>query len=326
MNKTVLRPLLAAALLLGSGTHLFAGEGEDLINAKDDANAKGYGRNVSQDFSSIAFVNRLGHDLTLRESKNDREVTLRNNATLSYAIPSGEDYQVSLNGGNESDDVIIRDRRGFVEYKADSHSVAGVKHKNIWANLVTWTGGFWQLTTARDTVDGTKSLLVPWTDGREIKLMLREKDTGFGRRISLDFKVLRLENKSGKELPLRVKRGGKWQDDGKLAAGASRDYTIADTEELSLNGDGNQDDLKINDDQGYIELLAARLSGLENNNMWITHFWWNSDANNWYGTLSKTSINDHDNMILSALEGANVNKATGVVGKGEPLVFAIIKK
>ncbi len=326
MTTTFVRNLLAAALLLGSGTHLCAGEGQDLINAKDDANAKGYGRNVSQDFSTIAIVNQLGTALKLRESTHDRESILNDKATLSYSIPSGKDYQISLNGDGESDDVIIRDGRGFVEYKADSHSVGGVKHKNTWANLLTWTGGFWQLSTALDTVDGTKAILVPWTDGKTLKLMVLKKGNGFGRPISSDYNVLRLDNKSEKELPLRVKRDGQWQDDGKLASGASRDYTITAVDEISLNGDDDQDDIKINDDKGYIELLAARLEGIENNNLWITHFWWNSEAKKWYGTLSKTGINGNDNMILSALDGANANKITGVIGKGDPLVFTITRK
>ncbi|WP_295455731.1 hypothetical protein [uncultured Thiodictyon sp.] len=328
MKKTVLRPLLAAALLLGSGTSLFAGEGEDLLNGKDDANAKGYGRNVSQDFSTIAIVNKLGKLMTLRESKNDRESRLNENSTLSYDIPKGEDYQVSLNGGGESDDVVIRDSRGFVEYKADSRSIEGLKHKNVWVNLLTWAGTFWQLGVALDSVDGTQAHLIPWADGKAVKLLVLKSDNGFGRTISLDFKVLRLENKSGKELPLRVKSNGKWKDDGKLASGASRDYTITETEQISLNGDGDgdQDDIKINDAKGYIELLAARVEGVESGNIWITHFWWNSEANKWYGTLSKTGINGNDNMILSALDGANANKATGVIGKGDPLVFTITKK
>lgn len=326
MKKTMLRQLLMAALLLGPGTNLFAGEGEDLLNAKDAANARGYGRGVSLDFDILMIGNQWGGELTLRDSLTDQDRGVFNRGSATYEIPLGEDFQVSLNGGGNSDDLVIRNCRGFVEYKADHRSILGVKHANVWMNLLTWTGSFWQLSTALDSVSGNKAWLVPWADGRTIKVMVKKSANGFGRKISDDFKVLRLENKSGKELPLLVSINGQGRDDGKLPSGSSRDYLIAETELISLNGPGNQDNIKINDDKGYIELEAARVEGLENGNIWINHFWWNSGAEKWYGSMSKTSINGNKNMILSALEGTQANKLTGVISKGDPLLFTIMKQ
>lgn len=323
----VLKYTVVATMTMGISTHLFAGEGEDLLNAKNDANDRGYGRKVTMDFSSIVIVNKSGEKLKLRDSKTDKDNAINNNATADYTIPKNEDFQISLNGDGESDDIVIRDDRGFVEYKADSRSILGIKHKNVWINLLTWTGNFWQLITVSDSVDGTKTFLVPWVDGNKINVLVKKSKDGFGRQISKDFKTLRLENKSKVELPLRVKNNGEdMRDSGKLKPGESREFKIHEVAEISLNGDGGQDDLKINNDKGYIELLAARVEGLESGNVWINHFWWNDRANNWYGTLSKTGIDGNKNMILSALEGKNVNKQTGVVSKDDVLVFTIIKK
>lgn len=315
MKKNVSWQLMAAILLLRNSASLFAGDTNN--------------RNVSMDFNSIEILNKSGEKLKLRDSKTDKENVLNNNATVNYRIPNNEDFQISLNGDGNSDDIVIRDRRGFVEYKADKRSIGGIYHENQWRELLSWTGNnfwlgsFWRLNTVQDSVAGTKAFLIPWIDGKTIKIMVLKSKNGFGRKISLDFNTLKLENKSRENLSMRVRINNKWQDDGKLQPSSFREYKINEVQEISLNGEGKAEDIKINNDKGYIELLASaqmRMVVAEEERIWINHFWWNDKTNKWYGSISMT-VSGSKWLTISALEGKQANKDTGIIDKDDVLVF-----
>lgn len=280
-------------------------EAEDLKKRLEDANAKGYGKTISTEITTLTIVCESGYSYKVRHKDKGKDWSgdkeLKSGGRMSFPIATTE--EISLNGDGSSDDVKINDTKGYIEYKSGEKSgVTG--SKNLWANLITWNGDkkAWLLNPVFDSIDKHDALIVPAVTGAECTLTLL-RDHSYGRKISLDFTTLRITNNTSYDFPIKTKKDGDWHDQNALKAKASADFGICDIEMISLNGGGESDDIKINDDKGYIEYMPAKIKkdmvvySVESK-VWITQVWWNPTLQNWFGAASQSNINGHDDLIL----------------------------
>ena len=282
-------------------------EADDLKKALEDANAKGYGKTISTEVTTLTIVCESGYTYKVRHKDNDKDWSgdkeLKSGQRMSFPIATTK--EISLNGDGQSDDIKINDTKGYIEYKSGEKGGGVESDKHLWANLVTWneTRKAWILNPVFDSIDKHDALIVPAVTGSECTLTLL-KEHSYGRKISSDFATLNITNKTSYDFPIRTKKGDKWQDHAALKANSSSSFGIGDVEVISLNGDSESDDLKINDDKGYIEFTPGKVVKYDNfigedaSKFWITQVWWNPTFLQWFGSASKSDINGHNDLIL----------------------------
>ncbi len=292
-------------------------EAEDLKKKNEDANAKGYGKTISTEITTLTIVCESGYTYKVRHKDKGKDWSsdkeLKSGGRMSFPIATTE--QISLNGDGSSDDVKINDTKGYIEYKSGEKEDSFDQSKcNIWANLVTWNGDkkAWLLNPVFDSIDKHDALIVPAVTGAECTLTLL-RDHSYGRKISNDFTTLRITNNTSYDFPIKTKKDGDWHDQNALKAKASSDFSIRDIEMISLNGGGESDDIKINDDKGYIEYTPAKIKKdmvvySVGSKVWITQVWWNPTLQNWFGSASQSDINGYDNLILQPTAFDTKNK------------------
>ena len=281
-------------------------EADDLKKALEDANAKGYGKTISTEVTTLTIVCESGYTYKVRHKDNDKDWSgdkeLKSGQRMSFPIATTK--EISLNGDGQSDDIKINDTKGYIEYKSGEKGGGVESDKHLWANLVTWneTRKAWILNPVFDSIDKHDALIVPAVTGSECTLTLL-KEHSYGRKISSDFATLNITNKTSYDFPIRTKKGDKWQDHAALKANGSFSFGIGDIEVISLNGDGESDDIKINDAKGYVEYTPAKVHKDKvvrtiDTKSWITQVWWNPTLQQWFASASKSDINGHDDLIL----------------------------
>jgi len=298
-------------------------EAEDLKKKHEDENAKGYGKTISTEITTLTIVCESGRTYKVRHKDKGKDWSgdkeLKSGGRMSFPIATTE--EISLNGDGSSDDVKINDTKGYIEYKStEKEGALGLSSKNIWANLITWNerSKSWLLNPVFDSIDKHDALIVPSVTGAECILTLL-KGHSYGRKISSDFTNLRITNNTSFDFPIKTKKDGDWHDQNALKANASSDFSIRDIQMISLNGGGESDDIKINDEEGYIEYTPAKVKKdfvvySVGSKVWITQVWWNPTVQNWFGAPSQSDINGHDDLIL---------QPTGFDTKNRTITFAI---
>lgn len=274
-------------------------EYDEIKRRREAANFKGYGKTISSEVTTLTILCESGHTYKVRHKDKGKDwsidTELHSGERLSFPMASTE--QISLNGGGDSDDININDDAGYIEYKYGIQSDF-ISKENLWTNLVTWNphANSWLLNPVFDSIDKHDGLLVPVVSGAECIITLL-KDHDFGRPITNDFTILRIINNTSHTFPVKVRKYGEWLERDSLKACASSDFDIWDIDLISLNGDRDSDDIKINYENGYIEFTPAKFEDIK---LWITQFWWNPTVQKWYGSASESSINGHDHLILEA--------------------------
>lgn len=311
-------PKYAAAVVITmsmASTNLIAaedGEISSIIKAITAAKKNGYGKAISSTCNTFVLYNLARTTYKVRSKVQDgdwsKDTELKNGKELSFPITTTE--EISINGGESSDDIKINDSKGYIEYKSsETETQYNITVKNNWENLITWGGKDWILTTVTDNVKKRGTTLIPAVDRNECNVALIEKND-FGRALSSDFKSLLLVNASDFNLPLRIKTAGKWQNENTLQKEQNREFDINNVEIISLNGDDIGDDIVIYNKNGYVGLQSESVfyaigprggvypSSIVKEN--VTHFWWNPKMREWYGTQSGRKINNKKKQLIEA--------------------------
>ena len=309
-NPSVLKTFklfLFCSLLVFTTAKVYADESTDLKDAMEEANKNGYGKTISTDLNKLTIINNTKHTLPTLTSYYDRSTRdyLDVKPGGKMSVPLSSNLRViTLNGNGKADDIGVNDAKGYIDYISEAHN-KGV----VTSNILMWnkTNSTWLVNPAFDSVNGHDALLVPLVKGSEFIIDIREGHN-YGRDIWSDFRTLTIVNKTEYDFPLRVKwDDGKWQDEDSIPVikpNQEERWSLSQIQEISLNGMGKSDDLKINLEKGYIELLADQATGgilgiiAKHKNVWITQFWWNAVINQWVGAASITDINGHDSIRL----------------------------
>lgn len=123
---------------------------------------------------------------------------------------------------------------------------------------------------------------------------------GYGKTISTEITKLTILNKTGwnggsRTFKIRtLNKQGAWSNDTQLPPGSSLTYSMAETRQVSLNGDGSSDDVKIYDTKGYIEYISGQQDA---KTLWANMMTWNGDNKQWLLT-SLFNIVDGDQTAL----------------------------
>ena len=304
-----LKPLLTilvGAVLTALSPQAFAKSAEltALENTIKDQNEKGYGKTISTELTRLTIYNNTGLNGASRELKVralnkygnwSKDTTLKPGSALTYSM--ADTRQISLNGGDDSDDIKINDTKGYVEYVSDK-----MKGQNLWANMMTWNGETqrWLMTSLFDKISGDETVLLPHIHTGEKQLTITLIDGhNYGTIISNTYKWIRILNSTKSfTFPIRYKEDGDWDDDKVIGPGQQSYWHLtAKTEMFSLNGKGNNDDLKINNDKGYIEFNIGKVTGsvlgitMKEKMVWVTQAWYHPAVKIWYGQGSWSNIN-----------------------------------
>lgn len=303
-------PVLLGLLIAAMGNHAHAckQDGSDrevytLREQVEEQNARGYGKPVSSWLKTLTISNNTGTNGTL-QTYNVRRLTNKGDWSGDSKLPPGASYsfdmadtnQISLNGDDSSDDIKINDGKGYVEYNSGQED--GCK---IWKNIVTWNNqtGTWLINSLFDTIDGHDTVLLPSIKGRDLKITLIDGHN-YGTTLSKTFTHTCLYNNTIHQFPLRTKStSGEWENAGLLWPKEFTCFVTNAVAEISLNGDGDADDLKINDNLGYIEFnlgkahVATGLFGTHwrQARLWLTQVWFHPILKQWFGAKSWSSIN-----------------------------------
>ncbi len=310
-NPSVLKTFklfLFYSLLVFTTAKSYADESTDLKDAMDEANKNGYGKTISTELKTLTIINNTKHSLPTLTSYYDRSgrdyLDVKPGGKMSVPLSSNLRV-ITLNGNGKADDIGVNDAKGYIDYLSEAHKKGAVT-----SNILMWnkTNSTWLVNPAFDNVNGHDALLVPLVKGSEFIIDIREGHN-YGRDITSDFRTLTIVNKTEYDFPLRVKwDNGKWEDEDSIVTlkpNKDLSFTFSQTQEISLNGMGSSDDLKINQKEGYIELLADKATGkilgipAKHRNVWITQFWWDTKVNKWIGAASITDINGHDSIRLA---------------------------
>ena len=305
IHLKLMRSVLLGATLAATSDQALAGlntEFQALSDYVKEQNERGYGKTVSTAFKTLTILNKTGTNgsprtYQVRRLINKGEWSPDTDLAPGYSFtyPMNETAQVSLNGDGSSDDIKVNDTKGYIEYKSGIQS-----DKKIWANMVTWNGDkqTWLLNSLFDTVGGSETVLLPSFNGTDLMITLIDGHN-YGTTVSNTFTYIYLKNSTTHTFPLRYKTtSGEWIDAGKLAPGGTDWFRTIATQEISLNGDGAGDDLKINDDLGYIEFNLGKATGslmgihIKSKKVWVTQAWFHPTLNRWYGAGSWSSIDD----------------------------------
>jgi hypothetical protein len=298
---------LFCSLLVFTTAQCYADESKDLKKAMEEANKNGYGKTISTELNKLTIINNTKHRLPMLTGYYDRSgrdyIELKLGEQMSVPLTSNLRY-IDLNGG-KADDINIHDEKGYISYLAEAH-----KKGLVTSNILMWnkTNSTWLVNPAFDSVNGHDALLVPIVKGSEFIIDIREGHN-YGRDLSQDFNTLQIVNKTEYDFPYRTKwYDGTWADKGQIEnikPNESLGFGFSLTKEISLNGMGNSDDIKINQEKGYVEFLADKATGkilgipAKHRNLWITQFWWDAKVNKWIGAPSITDINGHDSILLA---------------------------
>lgn len=134
---------------------------------------------------------------------------------------------------------------------------------------------------------------------------------GYGVTVSTKIKTLVVLNKTNNGLRVRKEpvsdplTDKDWSDDIFVMPNKSISFPINSTHRISLNGDGNSDDIKINDSKGYIEYNSDEVKG---KNVWGNLVTWNGEMNNWVLTSLFDSIDGSDTTLVPSVMGENGNQ------------------
>lgn len=300
---TLVRPLLLGACLAASSHVMAATINEEFDKLKkyvEYQNDHGYGKTVSSALKTLTILNKTGTN-GIPNTYNIRRLGAKGDWSGDTSLPPGFSFtynmadtaQISLNGDGSSDDIKINDVKGYVEYKSGQENGA-----NIWANMVTWNSDkqMWLINSLFDTVGGAETVLLPSINGSDLMITLVDGHN-YGTILSNTFTWTGLKNSTRRTFPLRYQTpAGEWIDADKLAPGQSKWFRTSGTREISLNGGGAGDDLKINDDLGYIEFNLGTATGslfgigIKSKKIWVTQAWFHPTLNRWYGAGSWSSI------------------------------------
>lgn len=309
---------------------------KDLQDAIKSQNERGYGKTISTEIKRLTILNKTGLNGDSRTFKvraldkrggwsNDTQLPPGSSVTYSMA----DTRQVSLNGDGGSDDLKINDTKGYIEYQSAVNA-----DKNLWANMVTWSeeSRRWLVTSLLDRVDGETTALLPSIDKKDKNIIITLIDGhNYGTTISNTYKRLRILNStSSYSFPIRYKNEeGDWYDDKVIGPGQQSSWhQINKTQELSLNGKDNGDNLKINDGLGYIQFnlgkatghLAGMTSKDKSNYIWVTQVWYHPVITQWFGLGSWSNVNEQG-------EGSDLPSVTLIPSfQGEEITFELQAK
>lgn len=300
-----IRPMLIGATLAAVSGYVQSGVNTEFAALKEYVemqNEQGYGKTISSTLKTLTILNRTGTNGTSYTYKIRRlgtngdwswDTSLSPGYSFTYNM--ADTAQISLNGDGSSDDIKVNDAKGYIEYKS-----AQLSGKNIWANMVTWNGDnqIWLLNSLFDTVGGDDTVLLPSINGTDLMITMVDGHN-YGTTISKTFTYTYLKNSTQHGFPLRYQTtAGEWIDAGKLAPGTSTWFRTISTRAISLNGGSDGDDLKINDDLGYIEFNLGTATGslfgidISSKKVWVTQAWFHPAINRWFGAGSWSSIDD----------------------------------
>ena len=309
---------------------------KDLQDAIKVQNDLGYGKTISSELRKLTILNKTGFNGDSRTFKvrtldkygkwsNDTQLPPGSSVTYSMR----DTRQVSLNGDGSRDDLKINDTKGYIEYQSAVNA-----DKNLWANMVTWNGESqrWLVTSLLDIVDGKTTALLPSINKEAPQIIITLIDGhNYGTTISNTYKRLRVLNStSSYSFPIRYKNEeGDWYDDKVIGPGQQSSWhQINKTQELSLNGKDNGDNLKINDGLGYIQFnlgkatghLAGMTSKDKSNYIWVTQVWYHPVITQWFGLGSWSNVNEQG-------EGSDLPSVTLIPSfQGEEITFELQAK
>ena len=303
--KPLLTILVGAVLTaLSPQASAISAELTALQNAIKEQNERGYGKTISSELTRLTIYNKTGlngdsRTLKVRAldkyGKWSKDTQLPPGSALTYSM--ADTRQISLNGDGGSDDIKINDTKGYVEYVSDQS-----KGKNLWANMMTWNGETkrWLMTSLFDKISGDETVLLPHIHTGERQLTITLIDGhNYGTTISNTYKWIRILNSTQSfTFPIRYQDDkGDWKDDGEIGPGQQSSWRRTDTTKIfSLNGKDNNDDLKINNDKGYIEFNIGKVTGslmgitMKEKMVWVTQAWFHPVINQWYGQGTWSNI------------------------------------